>query len=177
MWIIKHYCIWSINLNFQEDWLDGCCYYRNLTIQLFIHLEEVTWWLIISADWRVENNQKMDLDELPDSSIFQIQVEMSDNWYDQMLSFLTEGMFPSAMRKDKKKKLALKSRSFMIIAGVLYKRGIDQVIRRCVPDFEKTIVLKEAHQGIAGGHFSREITGRKIFQAGLWWPIVFKGCT
>lgn len=91
-----------------------------------------------------------------------------------MLNFLTEGLLSSELSKDKRKKLALKSRTFMVIAGVLYKRGIDQVIRRCVPDFEQVIVLKEAHQGIAGGHFSGEVTGRKIFQAGLWWPTVIK---
>ena len=91
-----------------------------------------------------------------------------------MLLFLTEGVFLDSMSKDKRKKLALKSTSFINIVGMLYKRGIDQVIRRCVPDFEQEIVLKEAHQGIARGHFSGEITGRKIFQVGLWWPTILK---
>lgn len=125
---------------------------------------------------RLENGEQPqeDLGELPDAQLFQVQTKIIDNWYDEMLGFLTEGMFPEAMSKDRKKKVALKSRTFQLIAGVLYKRGIDQVVRRCVPDHEQKIVLQEAHQGIAGGHFSGEITGKKIFQAGLWWPTVLK---
>lgn len=124
----------------------------------------------------LENGEKPtnELDELPDGEIFQVHVSVSDNWYDEMLGFLTEGIFHEEMSKDKRKRLALRSRTFLISAGVLYKRGIDQVIRRCVPDFEQAAVLREAHQGIAGGHFSREVIGRKIFQAGLGWPTVLK---
>ena len=62
----------------------------------------------------------------------------------------------------------------MVIAGQLYKMGIDQVMRRCVRPHEQEAVLKEAHQGVCGGHFSGETTSRKIFQAGLWWPTVIK---
>ena len=39
---------------------------------------------------------------------------------------------------------------------------------------EQEAVLREAHSGDAGGHFSGEITGRKIMQAGLWWPFVLR---
>ena len=56
----------------------------------------------------------------------------------------------------------------MVIVGQLYKMGIDQVMHRCVRSHEQEVVLKEAHQGVCGGHFSRETTSRKIFQAGLW---------
>ena len=35
-------------------------------------------------------------------------------------------------------------------------------------------MLQEAHFGVAGGHFSGEITGRKIMQAGLWWPLLLR---
>ena len=30
------------------------------------------------------------------------------------------------------------------------------------------------HDGIAAGHFASEITARKVLQAGLWWPTLFK---
>ena len=71
-----------------------------------------------------------------------------------MFEFLTDGTFHDSLSADKRKKLALKSKSFLIIAGVLYKRGIDQFIRRFVPDFEQTIVSSsKAHQGLASGHF------------------------
>lgn len=105
-------------------------------------------------------------DQLPDAELFQIEGQSFDNWYDQMLQFLTDGVLPSEMTTDQKKKFSLRSRAFMIIAGALYRRGADQKIRRCVPDEEQRDVLQEAHCGMAREHFSGEITGRKIMQAG-----------
>ncbi|MCO5594436.1 hypothetical protein L7F22_048466 [Adiantum nelumboides] len=49
-----------------------------------------------------------------------------------------------------------------------------KIIHRCVPDEEQKAVLQEAHWGSVGGHFSGEIPGRKILQAGLWWPLLLK---
>lgn len=31
-------------------------------------------------------------------------------------------------------------------------------------------VLKEAHDGLAGGHMGPDATTRKVLLAGLWWP-------
>ena len=38
----------------------------------------------------------------------------------------------------------------------------------------KDLFWVEAHSRDAGGHFSGEITSRKIFQSSLWWPRVIK---
>ena len=77
------------------------------------------------------------LDELPDADLFEAQPQKYiSNWYEEMFELLTDRAFHESLSADKRKKLALKSKSFLIIAGVLYKRGIDQVIKRCVPDFE-----------------------------------------
>ena len=35
-------------------------------------------------------------------------------------------------------------------------------------------MLREAHGGTAGGHYAGNVTARKIWQAGLWWPTTQK---
>ena len=110
-------------------------------------------------------------DEILDARLFQVQKVVNENWYDQMLNYLMDGVFPKGMNKDHQRKIALKSKPYLIIASFLYKIGIDDVIRRCVPDHEQQSILEEAH---AGGHFSGQITSRNIFQAALWWPTVVK---
>ena len=35
-------------------------------------------------------------------------------------------------------------------------------------------MLIEAHTGSYGGHFSGDLTSRKIFQSGLWWPTIIR---
>ena len=80
-------------------------------------------------------------DALPDAQLFEIQTTVPDSWYDQLLSFLTDGIMPGEFNADQRRKFALKSRPYLVIAGALYKKGIDQVIRRCVPDFEQSVIL------------------------------------
>ena len=43
-----------------------------------------------------------------------------------------------------------------------------------MPKSDRVAVLEEAHKGVIGGHFLGNITSKKIFQAGLWWPSVIK---
>ena len=64
----------------------------------------------------------------------------------------------------------VRRKKFTVITGQLYKKGINQVLRRCVPKHEKMGILQEAHQGIAGGHLEKEAIVRKVLQAELWWP-------
>ena len=41
-------------------------------------------------------------------------------------------------------------------------------------DEEQQAILSKAHLGGSRGHSFREIIGRKILQAGFWWPILLK---
>ena len=47
---------------------------------------------------------------------------------------------------------------FTLIRGQLYKMGVDEVLRRYVPEFERPSILAEAHGGIAGGHYAGKKT-------------------
>ena len=76
-------------------------------------------------------------DQLPDLDLFAIQAWNLDSFHDQMLLFLTNGLLPEDMTTDQRRKFVLKSKPFLVIAGGLYRKGIDQIIRRFVPDFEQ----------------------------------------
>jgi hypothetical protein len=47
---------------------------------------------------------------------------------------------------------------FSLIAGKLYNMGPDEILRRCVMEAERPLILTEAHEGIAGGHYARKET-------------------
>ena len=51
--------------------------------------------------------------------------------------------------------------------------GPDQILRRCVIKEEIPKVLKEAHEGLVGGHMGSDTIARKILLVGLWWPMVY----
>ena len=73
-----------------------------------------------------------------------------------------------------KKELVVRVDDFSLIFGHLYKMGLDEVLRRYVPEHERQSILIEAHGGVTGGHYAGKATAHKILRVGLWWPIVHK---
>ena len=57
-----------------------------------------------------------------------------------------------------------------LIVGHLFKLGPDEILRCCVFEHERPIILSEAHVGVAGGHYAGKVTVRKILQVRLWCP-------
>jgi hypothetical protein len=63
---------------------------------------------------------------------------------------------------------------FQLIAGQLYKMGLDEILRRCVMEEKIPWILEESHEGITGGHYTGKETTQNISKAGLWWPTLHK---
>lgn len=53
-----------------------------------------------------------------------------------MLLFLTDGILSQELNMDQRRKFVLKSKPFLMIAGPLYRKGIAEIVRRLVLDFE-----------------------------------------
>jgi hypothetical protein len=62
-------------------------------------------------------------------------------------------MTPREYAVIQKKQLVVHVAYFSLIAGQLYKMGSDEILRRCVMEAERPVILAEAHEGIAGGHY------------------------
>ncbi|GKF79374.1 reverse transcriptase domain-containing protein, partial [Tanacetum coccineum] len=56
----------------------------------------------------------------------------------------------------------------------LFRTCADQIICRCVFGQEALKILKACHEGPTGGHHSANITARKVFDAGFFWPTIYK---
>ena len=54
----------------------------------------------------------------------------------------------------------VRATDFTLIARQLYKMGLDEILRRCVLEHEKPLILAEAHSGAAGGDYA----GKSIAQ-------------
>ncbi|GJS47491.1 reverse transcriptase domain-containing protein [Tanacetum coccineum] len=48
------------------------------------------------------------------------------------------------------------------------------VIRRCVHDKEALDILEACHNGPTGGHHGANLTAKKVFDADLFWPTIYK---
>ncbi|GJY00589.1 reverse transcriptase domain-containing protein [Tanacetum coccineum] len=56
----------------------------------------------------------------------------------------------------------------------LFKICADQVIRRCVHGKEALDILEACHNGPTGGHHGANLTAKKIFDSGFFWPTIYK---
>ena len=54
--------------------------------------------------------------------------DMEDDYYDQIIQFLAMGSTPEDFTMSKKKNLVVKALNFQLIAGQLYKLGINDIL-------------------------------------------------
>ncbi|GKC29108.1 putative nucleotidyltransferase, ribonuclease H [Tanacetum coccineum] len=56
----------------------------------------------------------------------------------------------------------------------LFKLCPDGIIRRCVFGKEMQEILEHCHTGPTRGHYGADITAKKIFESGPYWPTIFR---
>jgi hypothetical protein len=76
-------------------------------------------------------------------------------------------MAPSEYTIPQKKQLVVRDANFLLIVGQLYKMGPNEILRRCVMEEERPLILAEAHEGIIVGHYAGKATVRKVLRVVL----------
>jgi hypothetical protein len=111
-------------------------------------------------------------DTLPDAQLLAIKV--FDDHFAEIVQLLSTGMAPREYTIIQKKQLVVCAAYFSLIARQLYKIRLDEILRRCVMDAERLLILAEAHEGIVGGHYAGKETMKKVLRVGLSWPTLHK---
>jgi transposase InsO family protein len=111
-------------------------------------------------------------DTLPDAHLLAIM--NVDDHFTKIVQFLSTGMSPREYTIIQKKQLVVRAPDFSLIAKQIYNMGLDEILRRCVMEAERPLILVEAHEGITGGHYTRKETTQNILRVGLWWPTLHK---
>jgi len=83
-----------------------------------------------------------------------------------MKYYLTHGSSPNHLDACKKWDLRLKSTQYQLVDGVLFQHNYDQVLLRCLEKNDAGHILTKLHDGLIGGHFSRETTAHKVLRVG-----------
>jgi hypothetical protein len=106
------------------------------------------------------------LDEiLPDAQLF--AVKMVDDYFTDIVQFLSIGMASSDMTIAQKQQIVVKVASYKLIPGKLYNLGVDGILRLCVLEHERPMILTKAHKGIVGGNYAGKATMHIFFCVGL----------
>ena len=108
--------------------------------------------VIVDHLYRVEKNkveeEEAELTEnFPDEQLFKLSFQLP--WYVDIVNYLACGVVPPEFSYQQKRKLKTDSRD----DPLLFKRGADMIIRRCVLESEQCKILNECHASPYGGHF------------------------
>lgn len=95
-------------------------------------------------------------------------------WFTDYANYLVGGVIPNDFDSNKNKKFVHDCRFYLWDHPFLYKRGVDGLVRRYVPEEEQRDVLRAYHDSNYGGHFSGDKTTAKVLQSCLYWPILFR---
>ena len=69
---------------------------------------------------------------------------------------------------NREKKLRIDDRFYIWDDPLLFKRGDDMIIKRCVQESEQGKILHECHALPYGGHFAGDKTTHKILQSSFY---------
>jgi hypothetical protein len=114
------------------------------------------------------------VDSFADEHIF--LVSSSNPWYGDIVLYIKFLKFPQHLSRDDRRHVRYQAKNYTIVGDTLYRRGIDNILRRCLNHKEAESVLNDFHSGACGGHLSRLVTTQKILQASYLWPSIFKDC-
>jgi len=67
---------------------------------------------------------------------------MVDDYFADIVQFLSTGVAPAEYTTTPKKKLVVKADDYQLIAGKKYKLGPDEIQRRCILEHEGPMILK-----------------------------------
>ena len=112
-------------------------------------------------------------DSFPDEQLAAINVAHSTPWYADYANYIVAKYLPPSFTYQQKKKLFYDLRHYFWDDPRLYK-GVDGIIRRCVPEHEQGQILRNCHSEAYGGHHAGDRTAHKVLQSGFYWPTPFK---
>jgi hypothetical protein len=97
-----------------------------------------------------------------------------ESWYEKLAYLLHHGTCLENLNPRERRALRIKSTQYRLINSVLLRVNYDGVLFICLECKDADKVLKELHDGPAGGHFVGDTTAHKILRVGYYWPTLFK---
>ncbi|XP_042038334.1 uncharacterized protein LOC121784238 [Salvia splendens] len=97
-------------------------------------------------------------------------------WFADLANYLVTGELPSTpdISRAQRMKIRSEAKYYFWDDSYLWRMGSDQVIRRCIPEWEHRDVLDHCHALACGGHFGPRKTARKVLDSGFYWPTLNK---
>ena len=88
-------------------------------------------------------------------------VSSSNPWYGDIVLYIQTLKFPQHLSRDDRRRVRYQAKNYTIIGDPLYRRGVENILHRCLTHREANSILNDCHNGACGGHLSRLVITRK----------------
>ncbi|XP_074337018.1 uncharacterized protein LOC141674193 [Apium graveolens] len=105
---------------------------------------------------------------IPEIDTMQVDEAPKETWMTPILAYIRKGILLED--KFKARRLRYQAARYVIYDEVLYKRGFNQPLLRCVEEEEGNYILREVHKGICGNHSGGSSLAMNVLRQGYYWP-------
>nr|GEX01997.1 reverse transcriptase domain-containing protein [Tanacetum cinerariifolium] len=128
---------------------------------------------------RLENPHKYVLENKDINENFPLETlgslsSNSTSWFADIENFYARNFIKKGLTSQQKKKIFKDVKHYFWDDPYLFRIYADQIICRCVHGQEAIDILKACHEGPSGGHHDVNLTVKKVFDAGLFWPSIYR---
>ncbi|GJY82167.1 reverse transcriptase domain-containing protein [Tanacetum coccineum] len=128
--------------------------------------------------FRLENSQNVlenkDINEHFPLETLGVISNGSTLWFADFANYHAGNFIIKGMSTQQKRKFFKDVKHYFWDDPYLFRICADQIVRRCVHGREALEILKACHEGPTGGHHSANLTARKVFDAGFFWPTIYR---
>ncbi|GJS02187.1 putative reverse transcriptase domain-containing protein [Tanacetum coccineum] len=129
--------------------------------------------MIIPHQDKLENKEITETFPLETLGSVALRVD-STPWFADFANYHAGNFIVKGMSSQQKSKFFKDVKHYFWDDPFLFKICADQMIRRCVHDKEALDILEACHNGPTGGHHGANLTAKKVFDAGFFWPSIYK---
>nr|GEZ46230.1 reverse transcriptase domain-containing protein [Tanacetum cinerariifolium] len=98
----------------------------------------------------------------------------STPWFADIANFHAGNFIKKGLTSQQKIKFFKDVKHYFWDDPYLFRICADQIIHRCVHGQEVIDILKACHEGPTRGHYGANVTAKKVFDAGFFWPTIYR---
>nr|GEZ53061.1 reverse transcriptase domain-containing protein [Tanacetum cinerariifolium] len=100
--------------------------------------------------------------------------DYSTPWFVDFANYYAGNFIVKGMSSQQKNKFFKDAKHYFWDDPFLFKICTDQVIHRCVHGKEALDILEACHNRPTWGHHGANLTAKKVFDSGFFWPTIYK---
>ncbi|GJV62784.1 reverse transcriptase domain-containing protein [Tanacetum coccineum] len=106
--------------------------------------------------------------------ILKTELNKDEPWYANYVNYIVGKIVPLNWTPEKRRRFFSQVKNYFWDEPYVFKLCLDNIMRRCVARDEIYEIMTHCHSEPTKGHHSASITRRKVYEAGFFWPRIFK---